>query len=641
MESKYPDYSSFKLELLALKWAVVDKFRDYLLGVPFTVLTDNNPLSYLRTAKLGACEMRWVAQLAAFTFEVKFRSGVSNRCADALSRYPGHSSHEETEEIMQNKVNSTIVQLGRVNLRKQSHVEPTGEGNERAVGPPGVFPSWTSEQLAALQKADPTLRFIWKRWDDKWKHGETYNPAQGEPDEVKFWLWQWPRIVQRDGVLYRRVTDPLRGELDQILLPKSLQAKAVTGCHDKWGHQGVARTCSLLRRRVYWPKMAAAVRKHVGNCRKCIIGKAAEPQARTPMRHLIAFKPLEVLAIDFVKVDRGHGGCEDVLVMTDVFTKFVQAVPCRNQLAVTVAKALRDHWFTKFGIPHRLHSDQGRNFEGDVVRELCALYGVKKTRTTPYHPEGNAQAERFNRTMFGLIRSIDECDRRKWPAMLPHLVFVYNTTPHCTTGVAPYTLMFGREPAIPLDQMLGRAGSSWDQEFVHEQSRLLGRAGDLVRERVVKRGNQNKRAHDSKVNAKPIGVGSRVLKRKLAFSGRHKLQDKYEHNLDVVTWVNEYEDVYKIRPMTGGPEVTINRKYLRKDPMTESDSESENPSDESDDDIHWAVASEPTENLAGVDSEEVGEPPGGSDSPLPMRRSLRADKGTHSNPYHLPRSVLS
>ena len=147
-------------------------------------------------------------------------------------------------------------------------------------------------------------------------------------------------------------------------------------------------------------------------------------------------------------------------------------------------------------------------------------------------------------------------------------------------------------------------------------------------------------AYDSKANAEPISVGSQVLKRKLAFRGRHKLQDKYEHDPYVVTWVNEHGDVYKIRPMTGGPEVTINRKYLRIDPTTESESESDQPSDESDDDLHWAVTSEPTGNLAGVDSEEVGEPPRGSDDPLPMRQSLRANKGTHSNPHHLPRLVL-
>ena len=184
------------------------------------------------------------------------------------------------------------------------------------------------------------------------------------PREVKLWLWQWPRFVVREGILYRRVNDPVHGETFQVLLPKSLQRRALEGCHDKWGHQGIARTSSLLRRRVYWPRMTATVRRHIRQFKQCIVAKEAQPHPRAPMRHLIAFRPLEILAIDFVKFDRGIGGYEDVLVMTDVYTKFSQAVPCRDQLAVTVARVLRDHWFTKFGIPNRLHSDQGRNFEG-------------------------------------------------------------------------------------------------------------------------------------------------------------------------------------------------------------------------------------------------------------------------------------
>ena len=66
-----------------------------------------------------------------------------------------------------------------------------------------------------------------------------------------------------------------------------------------------------------------------------------------------------------------------MLVMNDVYIKYVQAVPCKDQVADTVAKALGDHWFARFGIPNRLHSDQGRNLEGEVVWELCALYSIK------------------------------------------------------------------------------------------------------------------------------------------------------------------------------------------------------------------------------------------------------------------------
>ena len=85
-EKNMDNYSSMKLELLALKWSVTEKFRDYLLGSKFMVFTDNNPLSYIQTAKLGATEMRWVSQLAQFNFTVKFRSGKVNQNVDALSR---------------------------------------------------------------------------------------------------------------------------------------------------------------------------------------------------------------------------------------------------------------------------------------------------------------------------------------------------------------------------------------------------------------------------------------------------------------------------------------------------------------------------------------------------------------------------
>lgn len=92
-------YSSMKLELLALKWAVSEKFRGYLLGAKFVVVTDNNPLCHLKTAKLGAIEQRWVAQLAVFDFEVKYRPGRHNVAADTLSRHPLAGEPDSSEEL--------------------------------------------------------------------------------------------------------------------------------------------------------------------------------------------------------------------------------------------------------------------------------------------------------------------------------------------------------------------------------------------------------------------------------------------------------------------------------------------------------------------------------------------------------------
>lgn len=98
-EHNMSNYSSMKLEFLAFKWAVTEKFREYLLGHKCIVYTDNNRLSHLRSAELGAAEHRWAAELAAFDLEIKYRSGRSNRNADALSRQYVPAPHHDTPAL--------------------------------------------------------------------------------------------------------------------------------------------------------------------------------------------------------------------------------------------------------------------------------------------------------------------------------------------------------------------------------------------------------------------------------------------------------------------------------------------------------------------------------------------------------------
>ena len=108
-EKSMHNYSSAKLELLALKWAVTEKFRDYLLGSKFTVYTNNNPLAYIQTSKLGASQICWLSKLALFDFNIIYRSGKSNQAADALSQCPEPNCKLESDDDSDNDSSDPVV----------------------------------------------------------------------------------------------------------------------------------------------------------------------------------------------------------------------------------------------------------------------------------------------------------------------------------------------------------------------------------------------------------------------------------------------------------------------------------------------------------------------------------------------------
>ena len=641
-ERNMENYSTMKLELLALKWAVTDKFRDYLLGSTFTVFTDNNPLTYLKTAKLGAVELRWAAQLADFEFDIIHRTGKSNANADALSRRGTIGDVREQFRVPE----PTVIPL---EIRESYTVLVSTESanlEEEPTASSLTLPSYTSDDLAKLQSQDRVLSRV-KYWCSTGNRPSIY-ALKREPDHVRKILRYWDTLEEAGGVLCRRNRGEFGDSHLQILLPERLRDTVLESLHDMAGHQGSERTLALVRRRCYWPGMTNDVTNYCRRCERCVIAKAPLPKVRPPIGSLIASRPLQILAVDYSKLDKASDGREDVLVMTDVFTKYSIAVPTRDQSATTTAKVLVKEWFSKFGVPYQLHSDQGRSFEAAIIHQLCKLYDIRKSKTTAYHPEGNSQCERFNRTLHNLLRTLPPEEKRKWPDRLPTLLYAYNCTPHSSTGFSPYQLMFGRQPRLPVDHLLnvhdeeGDDGGCSMGEWVEAHQKHLAMAFHMAARNTeaaaeARQAHYNKTARDN-----PIPVGATVLKKRHHL-GRHKIQDDWDATPYIVVARPDF-NVYTVQLSDGsGPSKNVTRRELQlidTGPVTDV----EETDSASDDEGHMiAMSVTPPANLPATTHYDVVCDSGRLEDSIETmpRRSTRSTKGQHSNREHLPKSVLS
>ena len=163
-----------------------------------------------------------------------------------------------------------------------------------------------------------------------------------------------------------------------------------------------------------------------------------------------ATRLMELVHIDYptIEAPKNSRSLKDVsiLIVTDHFTWYAQSYITPNQKAGTAAKTLWDKFFVHYGFPEKILSDQGRNFESNLLEELCLLAQVKKMRTTLYRPEGNGSCERFNRTLISMLGILPEEFKVEWTNHVNTLTYAYNCTRSKATGFSPYYLLYGRHP---------------------------------------------------------------------------------------------------------------------------------------------------------------------------------------------------
>ena len=125
--------------------------------------------------------------------------------------------------------------------------------------------------------------------------------------------------------------------------------------------------------------------------------------------------------------------------MVDCFSRWTEACPLPDRMALAVADAFFQNIVCRFGMPSVIHSDHGRDFENKVMQELCLLCGAHKTRTTPYHPESDGLVERFNITLLMMLAMFTCGNRDDWDDLLPAVMMAYRSSIHEATGNSPFS----------------------------------------------------------------------------------------------------------------------------------------------------------------------------------------------------------
>ena len=199
-----------------------------------------------------------------------------------------------------------------------------------------TFEHVTQKQMAEEQQKDPTLELVYQLVTAGEKP-KTSAIAKIKSKAVRKYLLQFDRLTLKKGVLHRLYIHN-DVEFHQMVLPIKFQAQVLRLLHDGQGHQGIERTIALCQEQFYWNTMFQDVTKYVKECPRCQITKGDYTEPNTIPGVIIANNPMDLMCIDFTKVDPSKDGKENILVLTDAFTKFSQAFVTPNQKAITMQK---------------------------------------------------------------------------------------------------------------------------------------------------------------------------------------------------------------------------------------------------------------------------------------------------------------
>lgn len=397
LTSAQRNYSASEIECWALL-AATRKWKKYLrAAVRIVLVTDHNPLVWLKNQRDPRHKFaRWIMELESFNYEIVYRRGSRNTVPDSLSR---------VYSPVDDAINDEEEQFER-------HVYRISCSDD------------TAQRIRTEQRSDPVTSLAVSQLI-----------ANGRIDRGRYRNYRGMGLV--DGTLVKG---------DRIVVPTSMQREVAQLDHNRH-HLGTEKTMQSLKECFFWVGLEQTVRSVCAECVVCGQNKRSfQPEVHLQPVDIGDLKPRRAVAMDIGTLPWSDSGFRYFLVVADMFTRYAEFIPLRDQTAESVKNAFLTEWVFRHGAPQILVTDQARNMDGEVIRSFCEEFGIEKRRSSPYHPEGNGLAERCVQSAKQLLRCMlteREMHSTEWPSLMKEVGFIFNSTRNSSTKMSPHEVLYG------------------------------------------------------------------------------------------------------------------------------------------------------------------------------------------------------
>lgn len=410
-------------ECLAIVWGV-KRYRQYLEDKPFTLITDNKALTWLTSMKdTNAKLTRWSLLLQEFSYKLVHCPGEKNELPDYLSRQPSSQSVDpEAEDVSR-------------------MLPPRGPSTNEPARLQAIDVPTLADQIRNGQQEDTDCQRDVTRWQQL--------VADGPQARGDFMFAQLYTV--EDNVLYRQ------GKYGrQLVVPEEMKQHVIHEFHDSIyaGHPGWEETFRSIQQQFTWKNSKRDVQDYVRACLICACTKRGAPQRKNPLRPHVPRGPWETIALDYIgPMEVTPGNNRFIFVVTDMFTRWVEAFPVPQSTAEITIKLLENEIFSRYGYPYAILSDNGSQFTSVKFEQACRKWCTRRWTTAVYHPRANPTERRNQEIKKGLRVQREKFPGQSWDIHLPAVLFSLRRRLNHATGTTPSDLLLGFELPTP---------GSWD-----------------------------------------------------------------------------------------------------------------------------------------------------------------------------------